>query len=157
MAISVRKSNPVLPKTRDINFAESALAQMGAFLSRDGKKDVQFSLRRSSGRESIEFVLTPTVVDLIFRTILHIAQGDAVTIVPVHAELTTQEAANFLQVSRPYLIKLLEKGLLPFKKVGRHRRVLFVDVVKYKEKTKEKSAKSLDDLTKEAQELDLGY
>ena len=157
MASSVRKSNPVLPKTRDVNFAESALVQIGSFLARDGKKDIQFSLKRSRDREPIEFVLTPTVVDLIFRTILHIAQGDAVTIVPVHAELTTQEAANFLQVSRPYLIKLLEKGLIPYKKIGRHRRVLFVDVVKYREKHKEKSAKSLDDLTKEAQELDLSY
>ncbi|HSX13289.1 MAG TPA: excisionase family DNA-binding protein [Chlamydiales bacterium] len=157
MAISTRKPSPVLPKTRDIHLAESALAQMGSFLSRDGKRDVQFSLKRSSDRESIEFFLTPTIVDLIFRTILHISKGDAVTIVPFHAELTTQEAANFLQVSRPYLIKLLEKGLIPFHKTGRHRRILFVDIVKYKEKSKEKSAKSLDDLTKDAQELDLGY
>ena len=157
MVISTRKPTPVLPKTRDIHLAESALAQMGSFLSHGGKKDVQFSLKRSSERDSIEFLLTPTIVELIFRTILHISKGDAVTIVPFHAELTTQEAANFLQVSRPYLIKLLEKGLIPFHKTGRHRRILFVDIVKYKEKSKGKSTKSLDDLTKEAQELDLGY
>lgn len=157
MAISVRKSNPVLPKTRDINLAELASAQMGSFLSHDGKKDIQFSLRRSNGRESVDFLLTPVVVDLIFRMIIHIAKGDAVTIVPFHAELTTQEAASFLQISRPYLIQLLEKGLIPFRKVGRHRRILFEDIVKYREKSREKSRKAHDELTKEAQELDLGY
>jgi len=157
MTVSIKKSDPVLPKNRDINLAEIASTQLGVFLSHDGKKDVQFSLRRSNGRDTTEFLLTPTIVDLIFRTIIHIAKGDAVTIVPFHAELTTQEAASFLQISRPYLIKLLEKGALPFRKVGRHRRILFEDIVKYKEKSKEKSRKALDELTKESQELDLGY
>ena len=157
MTVSIRKNDPVLPKNRDITLAEIASTLMGVFLSHDGKKDVQFSLRRSNGRDTTEFLLTPTIVDLIFRTIIHIAKGDAVTIVPFHAELTTQEAASFLQISRPYLIKLLEKGAIPFRKVGRHRRILFEDIVKYKEKSKEKSRRALDELTKESQEFDLGY
>ncbi len=128
---------------------------MSAFLSRDGKKDIQFSLKRSS--ETIEFFLTPPIVELIFRTLVHIANGDAVTLVPFHAELTTQEAANFLNVSRPYLIQLLEKGMIPFRRVGRHRRILFEDIVKYKGKSKEKSRNALQELTEEAQDLDLGY
>ena len=157
MTISARKSSPTLPKNRDIDLAEIASAQMSSFLSHDGKKDIQFSLKRSKGQETIEFLLTPTVVDLIFRTIIHIANGDAVTIVPFHAELTTQEAADFMQISRPYLIKLLEKGLLPFRKVGRHRRILFEDILKYMEESKDKGRKLRAELTKEAQELDLGY
>jgi len=157
MAISVKKTAPVLPKTHDIALAEIALAQMSSFLSQDGKRDIQFSLKRSKGRESIEFLLTPTVVELIFRTIVHISKGDAVTIVPFHAELTTQEAANFLNVSRPYLIQLLEKELIPYRRVGRHRRILFEDIVRYKEKSKAKSRKARQELTQEAQDLDLGY
>lgn len=157
MAISVKKSTPVLPKTHDIALAEIALTQMSSFLSHDEKKDIQFSLKRSKGRESIEFLLTPTVVELIFRTIVHISKGDAVTIVPFHAELTTQEAANFLNISRPYLIQLLEKELIPFRRVGRHRRILFEDIVRYKEKSKAKSRKTRQELTEEAQDLDLGY
>lgn len=157
MAIPTGKSVPILPKTHDINLAEIALIQMSSFLANDGKKDIQFSLRRSNGKDVIEFFLTPAVVELIFKTIVHIASGDAVTIVPFHAELTTQEAANFLNVSRPYLIQLLEKELIPFHRVGRHRRILFKDILKYKEKSKEKSRKAREELTKEAQDLDLGY
>ncbi len=157
MAVSTKKTTPVLPKTHDIRLAEIALIQMSAFLMNDGKKDIHFSLRRSKGKEVIEFDLTPAVVELIFRTIVHIATGDAVTIVPFHTELTTQEAADFLNVSRPYLIKLLEKELISVRLVGRHRRILFEDILKYKEKSKEKSCKAHETLTQEAQDLDLGY
>jgi excisionase family DNA binding protein len=157
MAVSSRKSSPILPKSHDIHLAENASIQMSSFLANDGKKDIQFSLRRSNGKDVIEFFLTPAIVDLIFKTLVHIAKGDAVTIVPFHAELTTQEAANFLNVSRPYLIQLLEKGLIPFRRVGRHRRILFEDILKYKEKSKEKSRKARKELTEDAQDLDLGY
>ena len=150
-------SSPLLPKTHDIALAEKASLQMSTFLSGDGKKDIQFSLKRFNGREVIEFFLTPTIVDLVFRMLVHIAKGDAVTLVPFHAELTTQEAANFLNVSRPYLIQLLEEERIPFRRVGRHRRILFEDILKYKEKSKERSRKMREELTEEAQDLDLGY
>jgi excisionase family DNA binding protein len=76
---------------------------------------------------------------------------------PFQAELTAQEAADFLNVSRPYLVKLLEKELIPVRRVGRHRRILYADILKYKEKSKEKSRKIREALTQEAQDLDLGY
>lgn len=157
MAVSTRKVGPVLPKMRDIALAEAALAHMSKFMSQDGGKDIHFVLQRSHSREAIEFSLTPVVVDLIFRTIVHISKGDAVTIVPFHAELTTQDAANFLNVSRPFLIQLLEREKIPFRKVGRHRRILFEDLVKYKARSKDKGRKIREKLTEEAQDLDMGY
>ncbi|MCX6989500.1 MAG: helix-turn-helix domain-containing protein [Chlamydiae bacterium] len=157
MAVVSRRTDPVLPKTRDIALAEDALSHMSKFMSQVGSKDIHFALQGLRGKEVIEFSLTPPVVELIFRTIVHIAKGDAVTIVPFHAELTTQEAANFLNVSRPYLIGLLEGGKIPFRKVGRHRRVLFEELVKYKELSKEKSRKMHEKLTDESQDLGMGY
>ncbi len=78
-------------------------------------------------------------------------------VVPVHAELTTQEAADLLNVSRPYLVRLLEEGALPFHKTGKHRRVRFRDVMKYKQQGDKTSVDAMAELAAQAQELGMGY
>ena len=74
-------------------------------------------------------------------------------VVPVHAELTTQEAANILNVSRPHLVKLLEQGQLPYHKTGRHRRVLFADLMQFKEKRAQESNEAMQELADQGQDL----
>jgi excisionase family DNA binding protein len=102
-------------------------------------------------------ILPQAVVSLLSKILTEMSLGNAVTIIPIHAELTTQEAAEFLNVSRPYLVNLLESGEIAFTKVGTHRRVKFLDLQEYRNKRDVESEAAQAELTRQAQELDMGY
>lgn len=95
--------------------------------------------------------------ELLLEILGQMANGNAVTIVPVHAELTTQQAADFLNVSRPFLIGLLESGKMPFRKVGTHRRILFNDLLSFKHQDAEFRSRVIDELAEQAQQHGMGY
>ncbi|MED5597795.1 helix-turn-helix domain-containing protein [Janthinobacterium sp. P210006] len=101
--------------------------------------------------------LPPNVLRLFADVLGTLAQGKAVTVMPKELDVTTQEAAMYLNMSRPYLVRLLEAGKIPHHKVGTHRRLRFEDVVQYKDERKRRSEQALQALADQAQELELGY
>jgi excisionase family DNA binding protein len=102
--------------------------------------------------------LPRSVHDFLVHVVRELAQGNAVTVVPVHAELTTQQAADLLNVSRPYLIGLLDQGALPYARTaGNHRRLRVADVLTYKRARDIERRAALDEMSAEAESLGLRY
>ncbi len=99
--------------------------------------------------------LSSEAVQLLHDVLLDLLSGEVKTIIPHHAELTTIQAADILNVSRPYLIKLLDAGDIPYCKVGRHRRIRMEDVMTYKENIDKAREAILDQMVAEAEELGL--
>lgn len=94
-------------------------------------RDQKLTIIEESGQPA-EVVLTPGMSTLLIELLRHLGSGDAVTLVPVSQMLTTQQAADILNVSRPFLISLLEKGEIPHVLVGRHRRIKAEELFAYK-------------------------
>lgn len=99
--------------------------------ARSGDRDQKLTIIEDSGQQA-EIVLTPGMSTLLIDLLRHLGSGDAVTIVPVSQMLTTQQAADILNVSRPFLIALLEKDEIPYVLVGRHRRIKAEELFAYK-------------------------
>jgi excisionase family DNA binding protein len=149
------------------NFETVAPTEADALLARESSRRLAAHQlgRRSSVRirllddsEEAETVDVPaSALRLFLHLLTEMSQGNAVTLIPTHAELTTQQAADLLNVSRPYLVKLLDEGKIPCRTVGKYRRVRFDDLMAYKRRDDEARAKVLDQLTAEARELGMGY
>ena len=132
--------------------AEARMAEeSGRILAAHSRGELRVRLDDGSA-----LVLPTAVTRLLNHILTEMAAGNAVTLTPIHAEMTTQEAADFLNVSRPHLIGLLERGELPFRRVGTHRRVRFGDIEAYRQKLQADRAKVLDDLAALSQDLGLG-
>ena len=139
------------PTTREAEIARSS----GQILARHAATDRPLTLRLADGEEEIE--LPTGVVSLLAHALEAMAAGRGVTLAPEHAELTTVQAADVLNVSRPYLIKLLDEKAVPHRRVGTHRRVRMEDILAYKSVIDQEREEVLDRLTREAQEDGMGY
>jgi len=140
---------PIIPSTDDSRIAKRSSKTLSQYVSRN------LSIRVNATNDEIE--LPEVAVRLLVDILTNMAEGNAVTLIPVHVELTTKQAADILGVSRPFLIRLLEEGKIPFRKVGTHRRVYFKDVQVYKIQIAKERQSVLTQLVEEAQALDVGY
>lgn len=140
---------------KDISLARTGLQNLGA-----GKR--KFSARNKARLVletgvTADIALPPQAVEALAKILAHLAEGREVTVTAQPVEISTQQAADYLRVSRPFLVGLLESGEIPFRKVGTHRRVLFADLQNYKNRIDERRLKTLDELAAQAQELEMGY
>lgn len=134
-----------LPAPDEAQSAHELLALMQPFAERRHAAEVTVS----HGGKSETFHLSPAVAQTLATVLRHFSAGKAVTIVPVGAMLTTQQAADILNVSRPYFIKLLDEGEISHEKVGRHRRVSSAELFAYKKRRDEIRRKALADMAAE--------
>lgn len=142
-----------LPTDQEVEEAKLSSRTLSKYADADR---VQLSIK-GSNNESDELVLPGHALQLLLDVLSEMSRGNAISIMPIHAELSTQDAANILNVSRPFLVGLLEKGDIDFHKVGTHRRVLSKDVIEYKQQIDAERMTALNKLTEESQKLGMGY
>lgn len=145
----------ILPDEKEIAAAVASSRQLAAFLTTKFETQRIELVDETQHREVVE--LPTFALRLLGEILSELALGNAVKVVPIHAELTTQEGADILNVSRPHLVKLLDNGALPHTKTGRHRRIKFADLMTYKEQRDLASRNAMDELAAQAQELGMGY
>ena len=151
MAATYLESSPrSLPNDESMIAHESSIV-----LARHVQKGENLKLRVADGEQEEVIVLPAPLVALLMGILRMMAKGVGVALTPLHSELTTGQAADLLHVSRPYLVKLLEAGDIPYYKVGRNRRVRREDVMNYKIAIDRRREAILDELVAESQELGL--
>lgn len=141
-----------LPSGAEIENANQLRQIIASIIRDDEASHIELSL--SEGKKA-EITLLPALSKTLLEVLRHIGSGRAVTIVPVNVHLSTQRAADLLNVSRPYFVKLLENEKIPYTKVGRHRRVKAADVFAYKQQRDAVRDKALSDLAEMDAKSDL--
>ena len=137
-----------LPSAAASKEAQAALRALSAMPKRKART---IQVKPEGESKALSVTVPKEAFELFLEILGQMANGNAVTIVPVHAELTTQQAADVLNVSRPFLVKLLEEGKIPCRLVGTHRRVRMADLMVYKETDDAERTAVLDELAAEAQ------
>jgi excisionase family DNA binding protein len=127
----------------------SALLDLGRFLELHTEPGLLL------GPDGEQAPLPEEVYQILVQVVEALREGKVITIVPRTQRLTTQEAADFLGISRPTLVKMLEEGQIPYEQPGRHRRILFSDLLAYLERRGEERRAALDRMTEEASDAGL--
>ncbi len=140
-----------VPSPADARGADEALRAL------EGEGDARAVVRAAGAPESAAVELPAEARTLLLRILGHMANGDAVTVVPVAAEVTAQQAAEILGVSRPFVIRLVDEGKLPCRLVGTHRRIPLTDLLAFKQANRAERRALAAELTAEAQDLGFDY
>jgi excisionase family DNA binding protein len=146
-----------LPSPEATEDAKVALRAFSALPRRRAPSRTAVQVRPEGEDRPISATVPREAFELFLEILGQMANGNAVTVVPVHAELTTQQAADLLNVSRPHLVSLLDERKIPFRMVGAHRRVKAADLLAYQQRDEAERKKVLDELTAEAEKHGLGY
>lgn len=137
--------------------ADARLARESSRLLATHKFGKRASVRLQLDAATEAVVVPTSAVRVLLNVLAEMSRGHAVTLMPSRSELTTQQAADLLGVSRPYVVKLLDEGKMPSRAVGRYRKVRYDDLMAYKQKDDEARTRVLDQLAADAQELGMGY
>lgn len=142
-----------VPSPQDIEQAKDSSRTLSKYANAER---VQLAIKGSNG-ETDQLILPGHVLQILLDVLAEMAKGNAISLVPMNQELSTQEAASLLNVSRPFLVGLLEKNEIPFRKVGAHRRVYLNDVLAYKKRVDQQRHQALDQLAALSQQDKMGY
>ena len=141
------------PSEADVALAKESVETLAVLLGQAGGPRLEV---RAAGTTR-ELVLPLSALHLLMRILGEMGRGNAVTLTPLRAELTTQQAADLLNVSRPHLVRLIDEGDIPSRKVGTHRRVRLEDVLDYKRAFLDHRQAALEELAALSQDLEMGY
>lgn len=139
------------PSKEEQQIALESYSALDAVLKQISSQNPEIEVEETGERIKVPIQALRLLSKILYTT----AQGRPVSVVPRAMELTTQSAADYLGCSRPYLVKLLEDGLIPHTKVGRHRRVKFEDVQKYKRAMKITQKRLLIEMMKQDEEFNM--
>ncbi|WP_371875449.1 helix-turn-helix domain-containing protein [Pleomorphomonas sp. NRK KF1] len=142
LSASVSEIGGRLPSEQEM----AAANQLRQIIAAGMDGDTKLRVMEDGKKQPSEIVLTPALSRLLMGLLRHIGSGDAVTLVPLHRMMTTQQAADILNVSRPFLVSLLEKDELPYSMVGRHRRIKAEDLFAYQRSRDDRRSQALSDL-----------
>ncbi|MGY1898490.1 helix-turn-helix domain-containing protein [Nocardia gipuzkoensis] len=148
---NIRDAKRAEPGAIDAEMAARAMRRIKDYLM---QHPAEQTIRVSSEHAGDDALVLPReAVSMLAFILAQAAEGRGVTVVPSHAELTTQQAADMLNVSRPYVVTLLEAGEIPFRLVGRHRRIRYDDLKQYQRRAEAKSRAAMDELAELGQDL----
>ncbi len=152
---TITSTKMTLSAEREVQAAMQGQRALAAYLATSF--ETQHILIFDERNQAHQVELPTSALRLLVDILAELADGNAVKVVPIHAELTTQEAADMINISRPHLVKLLEDGVLPFHRTGKHRRVRFTDLMQYKDARDRANEETMTELARQAQESGMGY
>ena len=146
------RTQPLAPEDQDACIARQSQQALASLMQSGG--EVRLHLH-AEGSAQADIVLPLSISHLLLGALEEIGKGNGVTLIPTDAELTTQQAADLARVSRPFFVKLLEEGKMPFRLVGAHRRILYRDVAHFIETEEARRVKVMEELVAETERLGL--